>query len=166
MFGFDDFLKFIQAFFIIFPAVTLLHVLGHIFFAKIFGGKEIKVVIGCGKRLFSIGFVEIRKYYFWYGGCEYNHLTFDNRLSHSLIFLGGSLFNLVSIFIVNQLIWQQILEPSIFWHQFIYFSFYFIFFALLPMEYENGSPSDGKALYRLIRNKDVDKSSSDCQGRR
>ncbi|MDX5396891.1 MAG: hypothetical protein LPK21_11890, partial [Hymenobacteraceae bacterium] len=39
---------------------------------------------------------------------------------------------------------------------FTYFSFYYFFFALLPMPYPDGSYSDGKIILDLIRNKGAD----------
>lgn len=163
MFGYDDFMKFMQAFFIVFPVVTLLHLLGHIFFAAIFGGNGIRIVIGSGKQLFSLTFLEVNRFYFWYGGCEFTSLKYNNKITKSLIFLGGSIFNVASIFIVNYLIRMDILEASVLWYQFVYFSFYFMFFALLPMDFPDGTHSDGKAMYKLWRDKDGDDSSADCQ---
>jgi hypothetical protein len=49
------------------------------------------------------------------------------------------------------------------WYQFVYFSFYYMFFALLPMDMADGTLSDGKAMYKLWRNKNKDDSSADCQ---
>ncbi|MCS0787723.1 hypothetical protein NX021_06025 [Cytobacillus firmus] len=163
MFGYDDFLKFIQAFFVVYPVVTLIHLLGHIFFAGIFGGKGIRVIIGTGKILFSMRFLEVRRFYFWYGGCEFSALKYSNKLTKSLIFLGGSIFNIGSIFIVNYLIRLGILDANMLWYQFVYFSFYYVFFALLPMDMADGTLSDGKAMYKLWFNKNKDDSSADCQ---
>lgn len=163
MFGFDDFMKFIQAFFVVFPVVTLVHLLGHIFFAAIFGGKGIRIVIGSGNLLFSLRFLEVRQFYFWYGGCEYTSLKHSNKVTKSLILLGGSIFNVASIFLVNFLIRIDILQASMLWYQFVYFSFYYVFFALLPMDMSDGTLSDGKAVYKLWQNKNKDDSSADCQ---
>jgi hypothetical protein len=162
VFGFDDFIKFMQAFFIVLPIVTLIHVAGHVFFAGIFGGKGLKVIIGCGKNLFSFKYLEVKRFYFWYSGCEFQSLKYENKISLSFIYLGGTLFNLISIFLINYLIGSGVLEASLLWYQFIYFSFYFVFFALFPMDFPDGNPSDGKAFYRIIRDKKVD-STDDCQ---
>lgn len=163
MFGFEDFVKFIQAFFIVFPAVTLLHLLGHVFFAALFGGNGIRVIIGSGKKLFSMRFLEVRRFYFWYGGCKFSPLKYNNKFAKSFIFLGGSIFNLLSILLINFLIGTDVLESSMLWYQFIYFSFYYVFFALFPMDFPDGYPSDGMALYKLWKRKSDDESSSDCQ---
>jgi Uncharacterized protein conserved in bacteria (DUF2188) len=48
---------------------------------------------------------------------------------------------------------EGVLEPGMFTYQFTYFSMYYIFFALLPMPYPDGSYSDGKVILDLIRNK-------------
>ncbi|WP_174733660.1 hypothetical protein [Mesobacillus harenae] len=163
MFGMDDFIKFLQAFFIVFPVVTLIHLAGHITFASIFGGKDLKVKIGSGKRLFSIGFVEVRWFYFWFGDCEYGSLKVKNRGALSLVFLGGALFNLLSIFFINLLIAAGWADKSMLTYQFVYFSFYYMFFAMLPMDFQDGYPSDGKAILRLWkRQRESNCSSSDC----
>jgi hypothetical protein len=163
MFGYDDFLKFMQAFFVVFPIVTLIHLLGHIFFAAIFGGKKIRVIIGTGKILFTTRFLEIRRFYFWYGGCEYTSLRSSSKLTKTLVFLGGSILNIASIFLVNYLIQIGILGANMLWYQFIYFSFYYVFFALLPMDMADGTLSDGKAIYMLWCNKNINDCSADCQ---
>lgn len=45
---------------VILPLVTLIHELGHAFFAKIFGRKVTKISLGLfGKKIFSIGVFEM-----------------------------------------------------------------------------------------------------------
>ncbi|WP_232732376.1 hypothetical protein [Bacillus sp. mrc49] len=79
-------MKFLFSFFLIMPIVTLIHLSGHIFFVTIFGGVEKKIVIGCGNKLFSFLNIEVRKYYFWNGACEFKGLKHDNRLTNMLIY--------------------------------------------------------------------------------
>ncbi|GHI00967.1 hypothetical protein [Neobacillus kokaensis] len=163
MFGFADIIKFLISFFVILPIVTLIHLSGHIFFVTLFGGLEKKIVIGCGTKVFSFWNIEIRKYYFWNGACEFKSLRHDNRFTNTLIYLGGSLFNLTSIFLVNALISQGILDTSVFWYQFVYFSFYILFLSLFPMYFSDGSPSDGKAAVLTLKNQHEKKISDDIQ---
>lgn len=165
MFGLQDIFKFLWGFFLIFPVVIIIHLLGHITFAAIFGAKGIRVTLGSGKYLFSVWKIDIHKFYFWSGDCEFEYVTFDNRLSKTFILSGGSLFNLLSILLLNLLIWFGLFEPSMIAYQFIYFSFYYLFFAILPMDYPGGGLSDGKALYRLWKRGDRNVSSADCQYR-
>ena len=164
MFGLDDFLVFFRAFFIVFPIVTLIHVFGHYLFARLNGCQGSKIIIGCGKKLFSIRNIEIRMFYFWDGSCVFSDIKVKSKFRHILIYFGGSLFNMLAIFIVHMSIKLEIIEASSITYQFIYFSIYTIFFALMPMDYPNGSPSDGKALFQIYKNKKVDEP-SDCEWR-
>ncbi|MCK1994200.1 hypothetical protein [Peribacillus muralis] len=161
MFGLYDIMKFLFSFFLIMPIVTLIHLSGHAFFVTIFGGAEKKIVIGCGNKLFSLWNMEIRKYYFWNGACEFKGLKHDNRVTNMLIYLGGAIFNLVSMLAIYSLVFQKILESSVIWYQFIYFSFYIMFFSLFPMYFPDGSPSDGKAAHLALRNKLEDRVTDD-----
>ncbi|PLS14616.1 hypothetical protein CVD28_27290 [Bacillus sp. M6-12] len=161
MFGISDVIKFLISFFIIFPIVTFIHLSGHIFFVTLFGGTERKIVIGCGKKMFLFLNVEVRKYYFWNGACEFKSLKYDNRITNTLIYLGGAFFNVTSIFIINGLIFSGIINESVIVFQFIYFSFYVLFFSLFPMDFANGSPSDGKAAMLALKDKHDDKFTDD-----
>jgi len=152
MFGINDIPKFFLAFFLVLPIISFLHEAGHVFFAWLMGGKNIKIVIGTGDVLFRKGMLEVRRYYFWYGLCTFDNLKRNKRFSNILIFSGGALFNALSTLAVIYLIENNLLEPGMFTYQFTYFSMYYIFFALLPMSYPGGTYSDGKLILDLIRN--------------
>lgn len=154
MFGISDIPKFFLAFFLVLPLISILHESGHVFFAWIMGGKNIRVTIGTGKTLFHLGILEVRQYYFWYGLCSFENLKRKEKLSHVLVFLGGSLFNLLGVLAVILLVENELLDPNMFTYQFTYFSMYYIFFALLPMPYPDGNYSDGKIILDLLRNKE------------
>lgn len=153
MFGIEDIPKFFLAFFLILPIISFIHEAGHVFFAWLMGGKNIKVTVGSGKVMFHIGMLEVRKYYFWYGLCTFDNLKRNKRFSNILIFSGGAVFNALTALLVIYLIEKKALEPGILTYQFTYFSLYYIFFALLPMPYPDGNYSDGKVILDLIRNK-------------
>ncbi|MBF8964655.1 site-2 protease family protein [Pontibacter sp. FD36] len=153
MFEINDLPKFFLAFFLVLPIISLVHEAGHVFFAWLMGGKNIKVSIGAGKVLFRVGIVEVRKYYFWYGLCTFENLKRNERFANILIFSGGALFNTLAALVVVYLIENKTLEPGILTYQFTYFSLYYVFFALLPMPYPDGNESDGKVILDLIRNK-------------
>ncbi|WP_096187847.1 M50 family metallopeptidase [Evansella halocellulosilytica] len=150
MFTWSDIPTFIWAFAFILPLVMVIHETGHYLMARLFGGK-IKFILGRGKVIFKIGDFEIRRVYFLDSWCQIDELQFSNRWSHALVYFGGSLFNLLTILILNSLISNGFLEPHIFFYQFVYFSLYFMFFALLPVEYGEGHPSDGKAIFDVLR---------------
>ncbi|CAG9621272.1 hypothetical protein [Sutcliffiella rhizosphaerae] len=157
MFGFNDLWKFFLSFFLVLPLVTILHQLGHFFFAKLFGGT-VNIHIGTGNILFKVGSFKIRKLYFYDGWCEYINVSRGTRkIEKIFVYLGGSIFNISSILLLNGLITREILEPNIFIYQFTYFSFYFVFFSLFPMNHLNGCPSDGMAVLNIITNKKFDK---------
>lgn len=153
MFELHEIPHFFLAFFLVLPVISLLHEAGHVFFAWIMGGKNIRVSIGTGKKLFDFGMLEVRKYYFWYGLCTFENLRVNKIFSHLLIFLGGSLFNILAAVAVVALLQHKLLEPTILTYQFTYFSLYYIFFALLPMTYPDGTSSDGKIIVDLIKKK-------------
>lgn len=153
MFGISDLPKFFLAFFLVMPLISILHEGGHVFFAWLMGGKNIKVSVGTGKPIFNWGMIEIRKYYFWYGLCSFENLRKNKRWSNILIFFGGSFFNILGVLAVMTLVEQEVMETNMFTYQFTYFSLYYIFFALLPMPYPDGNYSDGKIILDLLRGK-------------
>lgn len=150
MFGFNDMVKFLWSFLIVLPLVSIIHVSGHSFMAFIFGGKG-SLDIGMGKTLLKIGLIRIRTIYFMDSFCRYGELKIDNRFSHALVYAGGCLFNLLTIFTVNLLILHSVLKPNVFFYQFVYFSTYYVFFALLPVRYSEKKSSDGLAIYKVLR---------------
>lgn len=153
MFGISDLPKFFLAFFLVMPLISILHEGGHVFFAWLMGGKNIKVSVGTGKPIFKWKMIEVRKYYFWYGVCTFENLKINQRWSNILIFGGGSLFNFLGVLAVIILVEEQLIETNMFTYQFTYFSLYYIFFALFPMPYPDGNYSDGKIILDLIQNK-------------
>lgn len=153
MFGISDIPKFFLAFFLVMPLISILHEGGHVFFAWIMGGKNIKVSVGTGKPIFKWKMLEVRKYYFWYGLCTFENLRMNRRWSNILIFFGGSLFNILGVLAVMILVEQELMKTNMFTYQFTYFSLYYIFFALLPMPYPDGNYSDGKVMLDLLLGK-------------
>lgn len=154
MFGLNDIPKFLLAFFLVLPVISILHETGHVFFAWIMGGKNIRVTIGSGKPVFKIGILEVRQFYFWYGMCSFENIKRKEKLANILIFSGGVLFNLAGALAIIMLVENKVLESGIVTYQFIYFSLYYMFFALMPMPYPDGNYSDGKIILDLLRGKD------------
>lgn len=154
MFGIEDIPKFILAFFVLLPIISMVHETGHVFFAWLMGAKNIKITIGTGKPVLHLGIVEVRKYYFWYGICTFDNVKRQKRLANILIFSGGALFNFLGAVTVILLIEKGIIEEGLFTYQFTYFSLYYIFFALIPIPFPDGSYSDGRIILDLIRGKE------------
>ncbi len=154
MFGISDIPKFLLAFFLVLPLISIIHESGHVLFAWLMGGKNIRVIVGSGKPVFTLGIVEIRQYYFWYGFCTFENIKRKEKFANILIFSGGALFNLLSTVAVILLIENKVLETGMITYQFTYFSMYYIFFALIPMLYPGGNYSDGKIILELIKGKE------------
>ncbi|MFD0976849.1 site-2 protease family protein [Salinimicrobium gaetbulicola] len=154
MFGLQDIPKFLLAFFLVLPIISILHEAGHIFFAWLMGGKNIRVIIGSGKSIFTAGIIEVRQYYFWYGFCTFENIKRKEKIANILIFSGGILFNLLSTIAVILMVESELVRSGIVTYQFTYFSLYYIFFSVLPMPYPDGNFSDGKIILDLIKGKE------------
>lgn len=79
------------------------------------------------KKVLKVGVVEIRRIYFLDAFCHYEEMRKNNRLSHILVYLGGSLCNLLSVLILNTMIANDFLPEHQFFYQFAYFSVYYVF---------------------------------------
>lgn len=152
MFSLSDLDTFAWAFFVILPIVSLIHATGHHFFVWLFGGKG-DLIVGKGNEIFGIGPIHIHLFYFIDATCYYKGIEEKKRWQQILIHGGGSLFNLLSVLVINLLIMQEVLPRSSFFYQFAYFSLYYIFFALLPFDYGENAPSDGKAILMAWKQK-------------
>ncbi|MBS8263153.1 hypothetical protein DYI25_01730 [Mesobacillus boroniphilus] len=150
MFGFSDFLGFLLALLFIYPVVSLVHEMGHSFFAWMFGGK-FSFSLGRGKNIFKKGPFSLNSMYFLDAFCEYEQLKWNNRLTHFLVHAGGVIFNLGSVLLLNLLISQGVLEPHIIFVRFSYFSVWLATFSLVPVDYGNGNYSDGLSIYHVLR---------------
>lgn len=157
VFSWDDMVTFCWAFFIVLPLTSFVHAAGHTFFIVLFGGKPV-LTMGRGKKLFSLGTFHFHSLYFIDASCQYSEIKNKTRWKYALIYAGGVIFNALSILIVNSLIHLGIWPKHIFFYQFAYFSVYFIFFALLPIDFGKDNPSDGKALYTVLKKGKIIKS--------
>ncbi|MDQ0270913.1 hypothetical protein [Cytobacillus purgationiresistens] len=153
MFNWDDLITAFWAFFLILPLVSLIHQLGHWTMAKIMGGDS-HLVIGSGKTFLTIGPISVKRIYIADSSCTYKGLKINNKLSHILVNSGGIIFNLSSMLILDLLIIFNIIPETTYFYQFGYFSVYYIFFALLPIQYSDNHVSDGLAIYKILRNID------------
>ncbi|KKK38730.1 hypothetical protein WQ57_07010 [Mesobacillus campisalis] len=152
MFGFRDFIGFLWAFLLIYPIVSIVHILGHACFVRMFGGK-FKVAVGRGKVMFERGPFTIHRMYFLDSYVDYTPLKWSNCITHFFVHAGGVVFNLGSTFLLNYLIANGYLEPKAVFEKYSYFSIWFATFALLPVEYGDGKYSDGLSMYLILRYK-------------
>ncbi|WP_231505557.1 hypothetical protein [Bacillus sp. EB01] len=150
LFSWDDLQTFTWAFFVVMPIVAFIHAFGHVFFIFLFGGKA-DLNVGRGRKILSLGRMHFFILYFIDAACQYTDIKREKRWKHALIYGGGIIFNGLTIFIVNTLITQGIWPESQFFYQLVYFSLYYIFFSLLPVDYGKDNPSDGRAIYLALR---------------
>lgn len=142
-------------FLFIVPAVHLIHEMGHVLFAKLFGIKETEIVLGIGPEWFHFSHASIRyrvHYLVFLGGYSTN--SREGVLSPekvAFISLGGPLFNIASIFLVLPLLSEYDL---LLLHLFILFSSWVGLVNLIPFKMGNRR-SDGwqiaTSLYRLVK---------------
>lgn len=150
MFQLQDMWTFFWSFLIVFPTVSFIHQLGHSFFAVVFGGRA-SFSLGRGRKLFCIGPISVHAIYFLDSFCEYSPLKWNNRFTHSVVHLGGVIFNVGSILFINLLIVTDLIGPHMFFYQYAYFSVYFAAFSLLPVSFGGSRYSDGLAFYRILK---------------
>ena len=151
MFEWSDFITAFWAFFVLLPLVALIHQLGHYLMARLFGGRS-EIILGRGKLLFKLGTIKINRFYFLDSYCHYKSLKINNRWSNILVHAGGILLNLLSIILVNLSIIIGWLPETQFFYQFGYFTIYYMFFSLFPIQYSEKHASDGKQIINILQN--------------
>ena len=148
MFEWNDLITAFWAFFVLLPLVSLIHQLGHYLMALLFGGRS-EIILGRGKLLFKLGTIQVNRYYFLDSYCHYESLKKNTRLTHILVHAGGVLLNLISILLVNLFIIIGWLPEAQFFYQFGYFTIYYMFFSLFPVQYSEKHASDGKQIINI-----------------
>ncbi|WP_088005876.1 hypothetical protein [Indiicoccus explosivorum] len=152
MFTLSDVWGFIWACLIIYPLVVMIHETGHTFFTLLFGGRT-KISLGRGRKLFDVGIVEIYTLYFLDSALQYTDLKWSNRLTHFLVHIGGILFNIGAVLLLNYLILEGYMENKQVYHQFSYFSVWFATYAAIPVDYGDEKYSDGMSAYLVLKHK-------------
>ena len=104
MIDFIDIPKLFLAFFVVLPVVSLIHEFGHVLMAKLLGAKNVKIIIGSGKVLLNTKFLEIRKYYFYYGFCYFENISDESRWRNLSIYSG---YQLIDCGFATRLIFNQ-----------------------------------------------------------
>ncbi|GAF11636.1 hypothetical protein JCM19046_2591 [Bacillus sp. JCM 19046] len=151
MFSPTDWFRLLMAALFILPLTTVIRESGYYLVATILRGTNKNLIIGSGPTLFKLPTIEVRRYFFMYSWMEYDELKPSNRLWHGLIYLSPILTTGVSAVTVNSLVLNGVLDNNIFWSTFIFYCFYFMLFDLIPVYLPDGQPTNGRAIYDLIR---------------
>lgn len=134
--------------FVFLPIITLIHESGHLFFNRLFGGRPNKVVLGAGKKLFSIGILEVKRYFFMLGYCT--HSDTECKALRIVELAGGVLFQLLTCLLINMLVDLRIIKHSSWYDVFISLTLYIALSAMIPIKYHN-IDSDGMQIYKVLR---------------
>ncbi|MBM7839817.1 hypothetical protein JOC54_003097 [Alkalihalobacillus xiaoxiensis] len=151
MFSPTDWFRLLMAALFILPLTTVIRESGYYLAATILQGTNKNLIIGSGPTLFKLPTIEVRRYFFMYSWMEYDELKPSNRLWHGFIYLSPILTTGVSAVTVNSLVLNGVLDNNIFWSTFIFYCFYFMLFDLIPVYLPDGQPTNGRAIYDLIR---------------
>lgn len=142
------------------PLIFLIHELGHAFFVKIFGGQVTKITLGLlGKRILSVGIFQVNLWYFLGGKAEHRNLKIGNKFARGIILIGGLIFNIVSIILINKL--GSLYNPKFMYtmvndllfnimRAFVTYSIIIVIINALPIKLFSMN-TDGRQLYQLIR---------------
>lgn len=151
MFGLFDVVRLVMAALIILPVTAVIREGGYYFAATLLGAKDKKLTVGSGPVLFAFPTLEVRRYFFMYSWMEYEVLQPSNRFWHGVIYASPIIGPLLLGIIINTLLAQDILPSNMFWDTLMYYLFYYIFFDLIPVYLPDGQPTNGRAIYDLIR---------------
>ena len=151
MFGLDDLFRLIIAALIILPLTSIIRESGYYLAVTILGAKEKKLIVGSGPILFTLPTIEVRKYFFMYSWIEYEELNPSNRFWHGMIYASPIVGPLLLGLLINTLLANGVLEANMFWNTFLFYIFYYIFFDVIPVYLPDGQPTNGRAIFDLIR---------------
>lgn len=151
-FGFADFLSLLISAFIILPIVVFIREFAYVLVGFFFGLKNPRITIGSGPRLLKFGMFDIRKYYHLYSWFSYDDLAHKNRWIYIVIYSAPILMNSFVAIGLNLLLVNGVLKvwPS-FWDRYIFYSFYYVLFDIVPMRMVNGKPNNGLLIYEMVR---------------
>ncbi|MBZ9634874.1 site-2 protease family protein [Clostridium sp. FP1] len=135
--------------FVLMPIIILIHELGHVFFAKLFGAKIKNIVIGSGKTVLTLGKLKIKTVYFYRGAFTVDKLG-NSKFKKIFVLLGGALFNIASCLIIIILFNLNVISQTNLFAVFINFSFFAAVFSIIPMTYGNEN-NDGLQVYQVIK---------------
>lgn len=136
--------------FVLMPIITLIHELGHVFFAKLFGAKIKSIVIGSGRTSLAFGKLEIKAIYFWCGYFTADKIG-NSKLTKIITLLGGILFNIASCSIIILLFNLNVIGYNDLYNVFIYFSLFSIVANILPINFFNNMNTDGLQICQIIK---------------
>lgn len=151
----DFLINFIVIALFIFPFIALIHEAGHAFFLKLSNGEVAEFSIGNGDVLWEHNRFHIRTAYFAGGRVVPKNIEVLSKLQRILFYLGGVLFNLGSALILDFATGYEFGSFRNYLDSFIFVSYLNVMVNLIPVSTIIGD-SDGKKLFKLYRQQDLD----------
>ena len=152
VFGLADLGSLIISGFIILPVVIFIRETGYLIVSWLFGVVRPRITIGSGPRLFSIGMIDVRKYYHLYSWFSYDDLKRKSKFAYICIYAGPIAANLIVAVVINALIANDLVGNfATFWNRFIFYGFYYVLLDAIPMIMVDGKPNNGMIIYEMIR---------------
>jgi hypothetical protein len=152
MFGLRELFFLVISAFIILPIVVFLRELGYVIAAGILGATNIRITLGSGPRLFKSGVLDVRRHYHIYSWFSYDTLKRTGKFAYVFLYISPIMINVLLGITINALLYYDVLQSyERFWHQFIFYIFYFVLFDILPMKMVYGRPNNGKVIYQMLR---------------
>ena len=152
VFGLADLGSLIISGFIILPVVIFIRETGYLIVSWLFGVVRPRITIGSGPRLFSIGMIDVRKYYHLYSWFSYDDLKRKSNFAYICIYAGPIAANLIVAVVINALIANDLVGNfATFWNRFIFYGFYYVLLDAIPMIMVYGKPNNGMIIYEMIR---------------
>ncbi|TCI67156.1 MULTISPECIES: hypothetical protein [unclassified Exiguobacterium] len=152
MFGLADLVSLIISAFIILPLVVFLRELGYLIVSALFGVKKPRITLGSGPRVIKIWVFDIRKYYHLYSWYSYDSIRRKGKVAYVFVYAGPMLVNIILGITINALLANGIIEEyATFWDRFVFYTFYYVLFDIVPMRTANGKPNNGLIIYEMLR---------------
>ncbi|AXF57056.1 hypothetical protein [Salicibibacter kimchii] len=151
MFDLYDLLRLLVSAFFILPIVSLIRESGYFLIATLLGAKNKHIYVGAGPILFRLPSIEIRRYFFITSWVTYDEIQPDHKFWHILIYASPMLSNIFVAAVINSLLGAEVIGGEIFWNTFLFYTFYFVLFDALPVYHPDGQPTNGRAIYDVIR---------------
>ncbi|WP_180320518.1 hypothetical protein [Shouchella patagoniensis] len=151
MFGLLDLLQLLMSALIILPLVTVIRESGYYFTSMLLGAKNKKLIVGSGPKLFAAQTIEVRRYFFMFSWMEYEELNPKKRFWHGVIYASPILSCGIIAVAFNSMLAASILPNNMFWSTFMFYIFYFMLFDIIPVYLPDGQPTNGRAIFDLIK---------------
>lgn len=152
MFGLTDLLILILSAFFILPTVIIFRELGYLIAGAVVGVSQPRITFGSGPRVFKWSIFDFRQHYHLYSWFSYDDMRSQSKKAYIFLYAAPILTNVSIGLLLNALLANDMLQTfENFWHQFLFYLFYYVLFDAVPMKTINGKPNNGRIIYEMWR---------------